>query len=408
MRRSLTLVFAVVAVSFVLAVGVAGTANPGKAVQGRGMATDTGLLAVASHAVTPSRVIAVVPSVAGARLRPLDARTLAPLRPGWSRAVGWSKEPGLQPAVLSPSGSRIAVVVGPSGSESVVVLDTATGRVVKRYVHPGDTSSGVYWLGGDGTAGSKAALLVAVGGTWRGTEFTVVGSENADDYEVGDPAGSLREGLVLVWSPTTLGVWGDGLGGSYGNLIDFDLPRMPLSAPFHVVTDIAHDRLFAISSAGLVARIDHLFGTPEPDFGGRKPAVSYHRVALNGRPFEAAWAGSGKIALWGQDGLGTIDIRTWRTRAVAPGVTGVVATPFGLAAWTHDPAEGLSVYRPDGSRRLRVLAGKRIQAARAVGSYLYADTDTNTRYSVNLRTGKVTGPLPNNAEIIAPTLVPIP
>lgn len=407
MRSSLTLVFAVVAVSFVLAVGVSGAANWGEVAQGWGMAMDTGLLAVASHAVTPPRVIAVVPSAAGARLRPLDARTLAPVRPGWSRAVRWSKEPGPLPAVLSPSGSRIAVVVGRSG-ESVLVLDTATGRVVKRYIHPGDTSSGVYWLGGDGTAGSKAALLVAVGGTWRGTEFSVVGSENADDYEVGDPDGALREGLVLVWSPTTLGVWGDGLGGSYGNLIGIDLPRMPLSAPFRVVADVAHDRLFAISSAGLVARIDHLLGTPEPDYGGRKPAVSYHRVALNGRPFEAAWAGSGKIALWGQDGLGTIDIRTWRTRGVAPGVSGVVATPFGLAAWSNDPAEGLSVYSPDGSRRLRVLVGKGIHAARAVGSYLYADTEANTRYSVNLRTGKVTGPLPNDAVIIAPTLVPIP
>jgi len=65
--------------------------------------------------------------------------------------------------------------------------------------------------------------------------------------------------------------------------------------------------------------------------------ISYHAVALNGQPFEATWAGAGKIALWGADGLGMIDTRSWTTQAVASGVTHAVATPLGLAAWGTDP-----------------------------------------------------------------------
>ena len=51
-----------------------------------------------------------------------------------------------------------------------------------------------------------------------------------------------------------------------------------------------------------------------------------------------------------------------------------LATPHGLAAWSDDPADWLTVYRPDGRKRLRVLDGKQITTAQAVGDYLYADT----------------------------------
>ena len=60
-------------------------------------------------------------------------------------------------------------------------------------------------------------------------------------------------------------------------------------------------------------------------------ARSPHSVALKDRQFKAAWAGAGRIALWGEDGLGTIDTRTWTTHAIAPGVTGAVATRYGIA-----------------------------------------------------------------------------
>ena len=169
------------------------------------------------------------------------------------------------------------------------------------------------------------------------------------------------------------------------------------ATPFRLVADVAHHRLFDVAATGTVAEIDNV---------GHRPHITYHTVGLNGRPFTAAWAGSGRIALWGQDGLGTIDTRTWTTHPIAGGVTGAVTTRYGIAAWTANPADGLTVYRPDGSPRLHVLAGKAIRSAQAVGPYLYATV--KARYSVDLRTGKVTGPLHTNATIIPPTLTLIP
>jgi hypothetical protein len=81
----------------------------------------------------------------------------------------------------------------------------------------------------------------------------------------------------------------------------------------------------------------------------------------------------------GEDGLGTIDTRTWKTQAVARDVTDVVATPFGVAAWNKNSASGLTVYRPDGKKLFHVLAGKRVSTALAVGEYLYADADARIR-----------------------------
>jgi hypothetical protein len=138
------------------------------------------------------------------------------------------------------------------------------------------------------------------------------------------------------------------------------------------------------------------------------PAVAgYHPVALGGGSFDAAWAGSGKIALWGEDGLVTIDVRTWNAHKIAPGVSGAVATRYGIAAWTKK-ADGLSVYRPNGTRRLRTLQGKQVTSATAVGPYLYADTTVKARYAIDLRSGKTTGPLPISARIVTPSYVVIP
>jgi hypothetical protein len=55
-----------------------------------------------------------------------------------------------------------------------------------------------------------------------------------------------------------------------------------------------------------------------------------------------------------------------------------------------------------------VLEGKPIYWASAVGEYLYVETHTPSRYSVNLRTGEVSGPLSRAGRIVWPTLVSIP
>jgi len=191
---------------------------------------------------------------------------------------------------------------------------------------------------------------------------------------------------MLGSSPTYLLAW--------PGETEITLSKMPPGAPFQVVADVAHGKVYVVSSAGLVATV-----------AGTK--VVYHRVPLNGKPFDAAWTGSGRIALWGEDGLGTIDTRTWKTSAIAPGVTGALATPYGIAAWTKAP-DGLGVYEADGTRRFQLLQGRQITAATAVGTTLYADTTAKTRYSVDLRSGKTTGPLPTSARIVTPSYVVIP
>ncbi len=154
----------------------------------------------------------------------------------------------------------------------------------------------------------------------------------------------------------------------------------------------------AVSSGGRVATIRR---------ASTNPVVDYHQVALNGAQFEAAWAGEGRIALWGKNGLGTIDIRTWKTHAIAAGVTDAVATPYGIAAWTSSD-DGLTLYRPDGSRKFHTLTGTPISAARALGRWLYVDTPHKRRYTIDLRTGTTSPPLPATATILLPSYTPIP
>ena len=335
-------------------------------------------------------------------MRQLDARTLKPVRGGWSRAV-----PNSVLAALSPSGTRVAVNPMPA----VVVLDAGTGRVVRRYPETGGCGmERLYWLGGDGTRGGRDEILVClIGfGCWSGgcgtevSSITPRGGPTLDEGFAGDAFAASREGLVIGY-PKSLVVYGrHDPKDPFIHYFDISVPRMSESAPFTVVSDVARNRLFAISSAGLVAEIDRL-GDPR-----RPPRVRYRPVALNGRSFAAEWAGDGRIALWGKDGLGMIDTRTWTTHSIAPSIRDAVATRFGIAAWTNDPADGLTVYRPDGRQRLRVLVGKQVKAGRAVGDYLYADTADAARYSINLRTGKVSGPLPTAATILVPDLVAIP
>ena len=80
----------------------------------------------------------------------------------------------------------------------------------------------------------------------------------------GFPTTALREGLVIeAWQdrpsrgePKRLLIYGPEF--HQGGDTKIPLPRMLPSAPFRVVADVAHSRLFAISSAGLVAEIDRI------------------------------------------------------------------------------------------------------------------------------------------------------
>ena len=132
------------------------------------------LLATHGEAASPSpRVVAVVPISSGHMLQQRDARTLRPVRGGWSRTL----DKYASTAALSPSGSRIAVE---ASGDSLLVLDAVTGRIVRQYRDVG-SAFWIYWLGGDGTVGSDPELLIAQnegcssGGC--GPEYTDAGSQ---------------------------------------------------------------------------------------------------------------------------------------------------------------------------------------------------------------------------------------
>ena len=296
----------------------------------------------------------------------------------------------------------------------MLVLRTDTGQVAGTDFYGGEGPDVLYWVGGDTIkAFVVGEAYICYPSFECGRQYGVDGQwtiwpEGQVDYFEGQVAAVLREGLVVEYTPprndavvpthlALLGTFNNGLSD-----VEVMLPRMPADAPFGVVGDVARSRVFAISSDGLVAEIDRIKDVD------RGPRVRYHQVDLNGRPFQAAWAGANRIALWGEDGLGTIDTRTWTTHAIAAHVTNAITTPFGIAAWTDNPADGVTVYRPDGTQRLRVLAGKRIKTAQAVGDYLYADTVKHARYSVNLRTGEVIRTLRQDATILVPDIVAIP
>ena len=364
--------------------------------------------ATTGQAVTkPERVVAIT-ATTPSRLVLLDGRTLRPVRPGWSRTLAaWSPT---NPAALSPLGSRVAVVVGSESNQSLLIVDTASGRVLRR---EGDVfAEELYWLGGEGNSRRSPARVVsavfACGTGVCGDEPDVAWSNDPRGYPGGthifdmffvDVDQALRTRVVLTSDNPKGIVLGPGGPGDSSINPYIDLAGMPDDARFQIATDVLHDRVFVVSSTGEIARISRA--------STAKPVVDYHSVELNGRPFDAAWAGAGRIALWGEGGLGTIDTRTWTTHAVAPGVTDAVATRYGIAAWTDGPA-GLSVYRPDGSRRLRLLEDIQVTAARAIGPYLYVDTTLKTRYAIDLRTGKSAGPLKTSAQIIGPSFVTIP
>jgi hypothetical protein len=340
------------------------------------------LLALPTRAVTAlPTVVAVTPD---GRVLVVDARTLR--RAGWSRRHtrgAW--------VTVSPGGSRVAIAE--PGDGWVYVVDRANGRVVQIFEEGVDATLGLYWLRGERLTGRNPALLVPLsydcdsGGC--GYDFEPLAGGSYSGGPTGTPQfATLENGFVFARGPQHVQTY-DG-----DNIKAFTLPQMPGRAPFWIVADAARDRAFLISSGGTVAEIDHPV---------RKPTVTYHPVTLGGLPFRAGWAGQNTIALWGQSGLRTINTNDWTVRTITPNPTDAVMTGEGIAAWTADPADGLSVYRTDGTRHFTVLSGSTVHTARAVGQFLYVNT-TDARYAINLRNGKTFGPLRSDATPIGPSV----
>jgi hypothetical protein len=272
------------------------------------------------------------------------------------------------------------------------VFDARSGRRLAQ-LEPYGADTRLYWLGSESWRRAELVLVedpVCFSGGC-GVEFRPIASTNAPlDAEVSVQA-ALPAGLLAVFAADHA----PGVAGLFVYPEERDLPLkgMPAS-PTVVVADAQRDRAFVVSSGGVVARVDRI---------GRSPRVTYHRVALDGSPFEAAWAGGDRIALWGEHGLGTIDVRTWETNAIASGIDHALATPYGILGWGADG--GLAAYRPHGGLRFRVLVGLRVRSVVALGRYAYVRA--GRRYTVDLETGRVLGRAQENVELAQPSYVAI-
>jgi hypothetical protein len=330
-----------------------------------------------SARLSPPPVVGLVPGSAGGWvLRPVDPITLRPLPRSWHVAVG--SYPVL---ARSPAGTGVAVAA--MGRTRTVIVDARSGKVLRRYREDDSSFGDIYWLGSENYR--EALFLMATYGCWShgcGDEYTELGSGMSSDYTASLFAAT-PDGFVSLWDDTGTGVL------FFPAEREISLAKLP-PGPTRGVADVTHKLLYVISSGGGVARV-----------GPR--SVEYHPVSLNGKPFEAAWAGSGKIALWGSDGLGTIDTWTWTTQAITTGrVAGVLPTTRGIAAWSGSD-DGLTVYRTDGSRRFSVLQGEQVRAARSLGRYLYIDA--SVRWTVDLVTGRVLGRARGDVRLALPSYV---
>lgn len=350
------------------------------------------VLALAVVAVAMSCSVSAAPIAAGApmlgvvgygvktRLVELDPRTLQPLGKGSPTLadIRWSAR--------SPDCRRVALAT----TRGILIADPARGSI--SWIANPDTSRGIVWLS---TGRGGDPLLVAIGASGYGYEYAVIGpGPGGGTYDTdAAPFAVLGAGLVTSeYDPRFLYLFNNQIGGD----TELDLFDMPTGS-FAVATDVQGDRLFVASAAGLVGEVDHVSGSQD---------ISYHTVDLGGKPFKAAWAGNGRVALWGADGLGVIDTNTWTAHAIAPGITDALPTAYGVLAWRKSHA-GLALYRPGGELRFRVLTRRTVTNVVTGDRYAYATT-TSGRFSIDLQSGLITGPLSTRARLLPPSFVPAP
>jgi hypothetical protein len=353
-------------------------------------------------------VVGVVGKGSARVLRPLDPRTLQPLRGSWSQRVGRGAR-----LIRSPLGTRVAVS---SAQGAAIVVDSRTGRIVARSeegIH--DAGGDLYWFGGERRGRGGAVVLYGFQdagsfGSWY-QFYDLVAS--AEDGASDAPWAVLPHALVITSLDNEFGrVLGMGPFGFDQDFIGWK--KIPVSGQtvweYPAVADVLHDRIFLISKDGTVAEVNDVSATPR---------ISYHHVDLNGRDFRAAWAGQGRIVLSGADGLGTIDTRTWTTQAISSEGDSVLhTTPYGIIVYTFG-RPGVRVYSPDGTLKFTVLqdqvlrepekAGRPVAgwiAPVVLGRYLYIFA--NRRVAVDLSAGAVVGPVRADADLALPSYVPIP
>jgi hypothetical protein len=174
------------------------------------------------------------------------------------------------------------------------------------------------------------------------------------------------------------------------------------------------NRLFVVSSNGEMAIVDM-----------RTLDVAYRTVKLPPEldltpRFELphlralTWAGQGTLVLRkprvragvAPPGVWSIDIRDGSSRLVDAAATDVRVSTNSIVAWNREAATGIKVYEPGGALRFTAVPTRRVTNVVVTARYAYVDA--GGRYSVDLRNGKVSGPLASRARLVVPDLLDLP
>jgi hypothetical protein len=354
------------------------------------------VLALAGVAGAGSGAAPPLLGLTGGRLVALNPRTLTPLSSPRPLALSVHGSPLL---ALSPDGRRLAVVPRGNNSDDLIVVDRLRLRVV-RTVRPDEALLGdwdVAW----GTGGS--IILVKSESLERGPVFgrcipAVIGG--GTDISAG-VATRTADGVVFLFGGSCGG--GDLVLWPYTSDAEFEVDlalTLDPATPVAIAVDAHRRRVFLISSTGAIAVV-----------GLRTNRAEYHSVKLpaeidGGDTYRAAWAGNGHIAFWGPSGLTLIDSRTWTTHLLDPAATDVAVAPNALLAWNQKAATGITVYKPDGSLRYRLLPQQTVRGVRTSPRYAYITSQGC--FSVDLHTGQVTGPLTSRTRLVLPDVLELP
>ena len=177
--------------------------------------------------------------------------------------------------------------------------------------------------------------------------------------------------------------------------------------------DARRNRLFVVSANGEMAVVDMrtldvAYRTvklpPEVDLA---PGFEPSRLRLT-------WAGQGTLVLRKprlragvvSPGVWSIDIRDGSSRLVDADATGARVSTRSIVTWSRKAATGIKVYEPGGALRFNAVPTRRVKNVVVTARYAYVDA--GGRYSVDLRSGKMTGPLASRARLVVPDLLDLP
>lgn len=338
----------------------------------------------ASAVGTPPNLLGMV----GAKLVVLDPATLRPLASPRPLLLERPVSP-LRP-VLSPDGTRVAV----PGS-SLYIVDRARLRIQRRIrdesyrdlVSAQGIADDLIW-----TRGGRSFIFAGVGKF--GLALYFVGGTNADN-DVGGDWVRTPEGLAVL---ATICCERDGVVLWTYSPDESDEVILPFEAPAGI--DARRNRMFLVSSSGQVVIVN----LKRLTFDIRSVTLPSDLGSPDVRG--VAWAGRGHVAFWGSRGLGVIDTRAWSTRVIDARATDVRIGANALIAWNGEAATGVTVYSADGELRFRALGGRKVAGVGTTARYAYVNA--SGRFSIDLRTGRVRGPLTSGAVPILPDLLSLP